>query len=305
MPRPFPVPLAVLDELRSAQLGVVTRAQLAALGIGPDKVRHELAARRWQKGPHGVVVLHAGPLTHEQTLWAAVLSQTGPAGLAGLSAAVSQGLSWTPPAQIEVVVDSRTRPLATPGVRIHVSRRFSAGDLHPTRSPAMLRLERSVVDAAAWSRSSRTACGLLAAAVQQRLTTADKLSDELRDAGPVRHSRLLSLCLGDIAGGAQSFAEIDFGRIAVSAGIPPPLRQQRRRDAHGRVRWLDADFSRFLAEVDGALHLREASYWDDMSRQNDLAISTDRHILRFSTLALRIDRPTVRRQLRAAWDRWG
>ena len=73
----------------------------------------------------------------------------------------------------------------------------------------------------------------------------------------------------------------------------------------GRRRYIDVDYGGFDAEVDGALHLRPLSYWEDLSRQNDIVIEGGRPMLRFSSLALRIDVPTVHRQLRAAHARWG
>ncbi len=250
-------------------------------------------------------MLHSGPLSQQQQRWAAVLAQPSVAALAGETAAIAHGLTWSGGEDIHVVVPAGSHFPTLDGVVLHVSRRFSATDVHPVRTPPIVRVERALIDAAAWSPRARTACGFLAAGVQQRLTTAPRLIDELGLAGLVNHRKLLWHCLADIEGGAQSLAEIDMGKVAAGAGVPLPLRQAVRLDARGRRRYIDVDFGGFDAEVDGALHLRPLSYWEDMSRQNDIVIEGGRPMLRFSSLALRIDVPTVHRQLRAAHARWG
>jgi hypothetical protein len=305
VPRRHPVPPSALAALRADQDDVVRRSQLAALGIDADKVRHEVAAGRWQRYGSTVVVLHTGTLTQRQLHWAAVLAQPGRAALAGITAATTLGLQWTPTPDVHIVVPYGSRWPALDNVVCHISRRFSELDLHPVRTPPTVRIARALVDAASWTAAPRPAVGVLAAGVQQRLTTAERLRAELAGAGLVRHSHLLGQCLDDIEGGADSFAEIDLGRIAVAAGLPRPRRQSFRLDASGRRRFIDTEFACFDAEVDGALHLRPLSYWDDMSRQNDLVIAGGRPLLRFSTLALRIDVATVRRQLIDAHRRFG
>jgi hypothetical protein len=190
-------------------------------------------------------------------------------------------------------------------VRLHVSRRFGEDDLHPGRAIPTVRVERALVDAASWMASPRKACAVIAAGVQQRLTTASRLRPELAAACRARHHKLLTHVLADISGGAQSFGEIDFGRLVRRAGLPPPIRQAFRYDAAGRRRWLDADLDGFSVEIDGAVHLRPLRYWDDMARQNDLIIVTGKPVLRFSTVAIRIDENTVVAQLAAAARRFG
>ena len=122
---------------------------------------------------------------------------------------------------------------------------------------------------------------------------------------PARHHALLAHVLGDIAGGAHSFAEIDLGKLARKARLPAPRRQSFRVDQHGRRRWLDAEFEGFFVEVDGAVHLRPLSYWDDMERQNDLVIITGKPILRFASVAIRLFPEIVIAQLTAAHTRFG
>lgn len=187
-------------------------------------------------------------------------------------------------------------------VKVHESRRFSAADVRRAHGPPRTATSRSIIDAATWSGSARRACGLLCAAVQRRLTTPGRLSRELRDAGAIRHVAIMRAILGDISGGGHTLAEIDLAPLARQAGLPPPRRQALRREPGGRARYLDAEFDLpdgtvVAVEVDGAVHLQPAAWWDDMSRQNELVIG-GRLVLRYPSLTIRLEPHAVVDQLR-------
>jgi len=283
---------------------VLVRNQLSLAGYDRHAVASNIRAGRWQLATPNVVVLQNSPLTKRQREWVAILAQNAPAALAGLTAAAAHGLTGFETDVVHVVIPDNVRPKRLRGMRVHVSRRYDGFDIHETRSPPQVRVERALVDAAAWSSSPRRACGILAAGAQQHLTTARRLRSELATAGFVRHRKLMFAVLGDIEGGAQSLAEIDFYALARSAGIGPPVRQAVRVDSSGRRRYLDADFGGFSVEIDGAAHLLPLSYWSDMARQNDLVITSGRPILRFPTVSLRIDRASVVWQLADAARRF-
>ena len=293
-----------LGQLAEIQDEVVSRHQLRERGYDSDAVRAQLAARRWRAVGNNAVVLHNGPLTTRQRYWVAVLCNPGGA-LAGVSAAREQGLGWRDNGNIHITLPHGARRHQLPGVRIHVSRHLDDSDIHPGKRLPTMRIDRALTDAAAWTPLPRNACALLAAGVQQRITTAPRLRGELGRHAPARHHALLVHVLGDIEGGAHSFGEIDLGRLARRAGLDPPRRQAFRYDSAGRRRYLDADFDGFSVEVDGAVHLRPLRYWDDMERQNDLVIVTGKPILRFSTVAMRVIPDTVVAQLAAAGTRFG
>jgi hypothetical protein len=144
----------------------------------------------------------------------------------------------------------------------------------------------------------------LAAGVQQRLTTAQRLLTELESAGAIRYRRLLKRALIDIAGGAQAVSEIDFLRFCRRHGLPRPTLQVVRHDASGRRRYLDATLvgptgKVVRVEIDGSLHLLVRRYWDDMARGNELVIGGET-TLRFASVAIYGDDPLVLDQLRRA-----
>ena len=148
----------------------------------------------------------------------------------------------------------------------------------------------------------RPACGILAAAVQQRLVTADQLRVALAQAPRTRHRKFLCAAVDDIAQGSQSMSEIDFGRLCRRAGLPAPVRQAVQVEPGGRRRYLDAEWTRadgrrVVVEVDGALHLSPRRWWDDQLRQNELVIADD-IVLRFPSVLIRTDPDQVIGQLR-------
>ena len=160
-----------LRDLAARQHGVCTREQLSELGVDRRHVRAQRAARRWSLFTPDVVVLHTGPLTGRTRLWAVALA-CPPGGVLGSWTALELGglEGWRRDPE-HVVVARDQRPPVLPGVVVHESRRhFEADRTWLDRLPVH-RIERAAVDAAAWSRSARTAAGLLAAVVQQRLAT--------------------------------------------------------------------------------------------------------------------------------------
>jgi len=108
----------------------------------------------------------------------------------------------------------------------------------------------------------------------------------------------------DIAGGAQALSEIDFRGLCRRNRLPRPIQQRVRQEPSGRRRYLDASWRRadgrlVVVEVDGALHLNQARWWDDQLRQNELALA-DALVLRFPSVIVRAEEATVVRQLRRA-----
>lgn len=132
-------------------------------------------------------------------------------------------------------------------VRLHESRRHSASDLiRPDARPATHAVHRAAIDAAAWERSPRTAAGLLAATVQQRLTSPDALLGALDRAGRVRHRKLILATLRDIAGGSEALSEIDLLDLCRESG-PPCLDSRRRARTDDLMR--DAELARHESDA--------------------------------------------------------
>jgi very-short-patch-repair endonuclease len=142
---------------------------------------------------------------------------------------------------------------------------------------------------------------IVAAACQQRLVRPEEILSVLAVLPRVRRRRLLRSTLGDIAGGAAALSELDLLALCRRFRLPMPETQKCRRDADGRLRYLDAYWREWqvLVEVDGGHHMSAAEWSADMIRQNEIWIARDR-ILGFPAWLLRTDPEEVAKQLRAA-----
>ncbi|WP_407316852.1 hypothetical protein UQW22_10465 [Isoptericola halotolerans] len=179
-----------------------------------------------------------------------------------------------------------------PWLVVHESRRLCEEHVTTRAGLPVHTIARAAVDAAAWQRSWRTAAGLMAAVVQQRLASTDELFGMLDAVGKVRHRRTMRLALADIAGGADSLAEIDFVRLCRDAGLPEPSRQSVRTDARGRRRFLDVEWRlgggrRFVVEVDGVGHLERDRWYDDLLRDAEIGADAATVRIRLPAMAAR------------------
>lgn len=300
--------LGNLAALLTVQHGMVTRSQLRGEGVTWSAIRANLRARRWRVLNDQVICTHNGPYRPEQARWAVWLSAPFPCALCSLTAMELHGVRGFETDAIHIVVQRGARVLPTPGVAtvVHESRRFTAEDVCHRSSPPSTTLERAVMDAAVWSKDYQTATRIAVAPVQQRLTSAVRLADELALAGRVRYRRLLGAFLADIDGGAQALSEVAFLRWCRRHGFPRP-QLQVRLDARGRRRYLDAVFvgrddRRIVVEVDGGIHLTLRARWQDTVKDNDAALDGEL-TLRFPSVAIYSDDPRAITQLRRALQR--
>lgn len=283
---------------------MITRAQARSAGVQRWSIAHRVSTERWQELSPTVFCTTTGALTTEQRQWLAVLNASEGALLGGLTAAESAGLRNWARDEITVVVpycDGLPTPLE--GVAYIRSRRdlpnFRANGARPPR----LKIEPAVLLFAAADRSARTAQGVLAAAVQQQLTSAESLLEWVDRLAPLRRSATFRRALIEIGGGAQSLAEMDVARLCRTYGLAKPSRQVRRRDAEGRLRYTDCEWTlpdgrTLVLEVDGAFHMDVAHWEDDLARQRALT-APDRIIVRCTSRELRDEAGGVARDLRA------
>ncbi len=276
---------------------MVARRQLIEMRFDADRVRNQITAGRWVARSSCVVSVFTGPLGWNELLWLGVLHAGGSALVGGLTALERHGLKNWHRDEITVLVDDEVMLDPVEGITFVRTRR----PLHQMRDRAqelpICRVEPAALLYAGYVRSARTAQGLLAAVVQQRLSTPPGLRRELELMRPLRRAKTFRVALSEIEGGAQSMAEIDIGRMCRKFGFPPPRRQVRRKDSSGRMRFTDCEWLLpngivLVLEIDGGFHMDVEHWEDDLARQRRL-VGPDRVVVRCTARELRDEVETV------------
>lgn len=294
---------AILGELHrdASPASVVSRPELLAAGCTPAELEAQLAAHRWQRVGRAVV-LHNGAL-HRYERWHAARVNCGPrAVLTSFTALEGLGLIGWDRDDIHVLAPAGVcRPSGT-GLPIVLHRSSQVIDALTVMHTH--RLAPAAVIAASSFRNPRSAVGLLAATVQQRLADPLQLRDAIVAAPRTRHRAVLLRAVDDIAMGADALSEIDFVALCRRYRLPAPVQQSVRIDPAGRRRYLDAEWQladgrRVAAEIDGAVHLAPQRWFADQLRQNEITL-TGTAVLRFPSVVVRTEPRLVADQLRRA-----
>jgi hypothetical protein len=279
-----------LADLITRQSGMVARRQLLALGLDADRVRNQVAAGRWVSRSPRVLSTTTGELTWQQRCWLGVL-HAGPHSLVGsLTAAGLWGLErWTRP-HVTVFVDDELSVEPVPGIAFFRSRRPFQLLASSRAGLPLVRLEPAVLLFAAYEARPRAAHGVLAASVQQRLTTAAKLEEWIDLLRPLRRGRAFRRSLADIDSGAHSAAELAVRRMCRRHRLALPDRQRPRTDRAGRRRWTDCEWDLpgggvLILEVDGSFHL-EVDQWSADIRRARRLTTRDRIVVRCTSYEL-------------------
>ena len=282
-----------LDRLTAEQSGVVARRQLNELGFDWDAAQANIDARRWALRTPRVITTFTGVPTVEQRRWIGVLHAGPRSMLGGLTAAARHGLTGWERDEVTVLVDDELSFEPVAGVRFFRSRRPFGLLQSPRPGIPSARLEPAILLWAGYSAATRPAHAVLAAAVQQRLTTPVALVDWVDQLRPLRRGRPFKRTISDIDGGSHSAAELDVVRMCRRAGLSLPARQCPREDSAGRRRWTDCEWDLpdgrvLVLEVDGGLHLDVTQWGEDLKRTRRLVTPT-RTIVRCTAYELRME----------------
>lgn len=306
---------AALEWLTFEQAGVFTTRQAREL-FTEGAIRGLVRSGRWRSICRGVLLSGNGRLTRDQQLWVAVLACGPGAVLAGSTAAIEAGVRGLGERALQVVVPVdrragrsllRTLPIDMAAVVLHRTAILPQQHVQVGRPPRTT-LARALVDAAAWARTTDEAVTVLAAGCQQRRVLPAELRAVVDVLPRLRRRALVRQTLADIEGGAHALSEIDFMAVCRRYRLPLPNLQERRRDAAGRIRYLDAYWREFglHVEIDGAHHMDVRQWAEDMRRQNDIWVTGDR-VLRFPAWLVRSRPEEVAAAVRAALSAagWG
>lgn len=241
-----------LERALAMQDGVVSRAQLRALGVSNDRIRTWLA-HGWRRVVRGVYVNHSGELTLRQRLWVAVL--------ANWPAAVSHGSALPglrlpgPSGVIHVAVPSARKHRPVEGVVMHEMLAFDAR-VNWTASPPHVRAPHALLDVMRDRRLDDAGMvGLLCDAVRLDLVTPAEVLRAMESRCKVRGRLWLEGVLLDLVHGTDSVLEHQFlQHVERAHALPTPTRQRESIDAGtGRAIRRDAEWEEWgvVLELDG------------------------------------------------------
>ena len=271
---------------------MVSRSQLAEVGITRHDIRSEVRAERWLVLGSQTVGTSREPLDRLPELarcWAAVWETgIGIAAVDGVTALRQAGLVGYEEQSVHLSVVHRHDAAKLPGARIHKVIRRVPGEQVLSGLPRT-RAEVAAIRAAHWATSDRQAALILLMTVQQRLTTPRRLAEAQTVVRGRTRRAFVREVVRDIAFGVQSLGELDFARLCRVRGLPEPDRQVVRRGPRGRVyldvRWDDHDLT---VEIDGAQHRWGLAVTTDNLRQNAVVLGGDR-VLRIDVIGLRLE----------------
>ena len=139
---------AAIGARAAQQHGVVSRAQLAELGVSTDATRKRVSSGRWHRVHPGVFAIGHAPLTRDGHYMAAVLACGPGAALSHRSAADKLGLRFTHRSRIDII--SARRPgRRLKGIDAHTSRTLLRRDVKKVDRIPCTSVARTLLDLAA------------------------------------------------------------------------------------------------------------------------------------------------------------
>ena len=144
---PLPLDRAIAVCARR-QHGVISAAQLGALGVTPRAVSHRVAAGRLHRLHHGVYAVGHTVLTGHGRWMAAVLAAGPGATLSHASAAALWDLRRSAATIVDVSVPGRAGRIKRPGLRIHRPRTLRASEAGTREGIPVTTPARTILDLA-------------------------------------------------------------------------------------------------------------------------------------------------------------
>ncbi|PKH37576.1 hypothetical protein SAMN05192575_101573 [Nocardioides alpinus] len=273
------------------QSGVISRRQVADLGLEPHDLRRLVRRRDLTPLHPGVFVNHTGEPAWIQRAWAGVLAcasydsrrrDEAPrvdglgAALAAASAVrAADGPGRRDGSEAIVVAVARDRRVLAPA-GITVVRTFDLVDrVLWNVGPPRMKYDEAALDVALAMSGEMEAIGAIARAVQSRHTTAVRMQESLAGRARAPHRLFLESVLADVARGTCSVLEHAYlTRVERPHGLPSGRRQVRAGTISGVVYRDIAVGEQQLVELDGRLFHDTAEQRDrDFERDLDAAVA--------------------------------
>ncbi len=252
---------AILGIARRQQRNV-TYAQLRALGLTQEAIRHRLRKQSLHREHTGVYAVGTPATTPLERAAAAVLACGDGAALSHESALTLWGLikSWSTPLHVTVPADRRPA-----GITVHRSRTLTRADIRTHFGIRVTSLARALLDSApTLTRLTR----LVNEALRSPYMTARQLADVVDRFPTHRGARLLKPFVTTPTGPTRSEFEDRFLHFCERHSLPTPL---INTIVYGYE--VDALFpaARVIVELDGwEFHSDRAAFERDRNRDADL-----------------------------------
>ena len=242
------VPYQIDSELRpewprlmAEQRGLITTAQLAALGVTPDAIEASVDAGRWQHVAPRVYATFTGPPPRSALIMAALL-YAGPAALLShRTAAEEWGMLDPTDGPIHVTVPYSCSAISQPPwLVVHRSRAFA----HITVCTEPPRVSRAdtAVDLAVAEPTARLAMRRLVAVATGSRIPVTELRRRIEERRPRRYRSAINNALRLMAEGVCSALEELFAvDVEIAHALPTACRQVPFR-VDGRTLWEDATY---------------------------------------------------------------
>jgi very-short-patch-repair endonuclease len=284
-----------LAALAARQHGVVSRAQLLALGFSKDAIRRRVERKHLLRLYRGVYAVGHLGLTVDSRRMAAVLACGRRALLSHRAAGALQALLPSSP-QFDVTVPgggSRSRA----GIVVHRSRWIHDEDRDEVRGIPVTTVARTIVDLADVLDEERLAKAIKEAEIRRSfdLVAIERVLDRVAGrAGRHRLTKVLAAYRPD-PHFTRSEAERRFLELCARHGLPPPAMNRWVGGHEVDAYWEDVDV---VVELDGAAtHDTRQAFQRDRERDRALATQGVR-VVRVTWLDL-CGEPRLAAELRA------
>jgi hypothetical protein len=280
-------PDLALARVAARQHGLITLAQLEALGLTRSAVANRVVAGRLHRVHRGVYAVGHCALSQAGCWMAAVLACGPSAALSHLPAAALWQIWRRRTTGTDVSVPRQQRP--KPGIRVHVCRRLDPRDVTRRDGIPTTTVARTLVDLADVLSAEQLANVIHEAAFRDRFDP-DRTRAAIERANGRRNLTVLERALALNAlgsAGTKSALEDRFLQIIRAAGRPDPVPNAAVQTHSGPI---EVDFlwpdQRLCVEIDGPGHDRPRTNAED--RRRDRALRAAGHeVLRFAGAEIR------------------
>jgi very-short-patch-repair endonuclease/predicted transcriptional regulator of viral defense system len=287
---------AAIATLAARQHGVISRAQLTALGLGAGAIKHRIGLGRLHPLYRGIYAVGHRSLTREAGWMAAVLAARPDSVLSHLSAAGLWGVRDSRRAVVEVTAPRKLRARA--GIEVHRVV-LAADEVTVERGIPVTTPARTLFDLAAVVSLDQLEHAFNEAEYR-RLTSPVSLDGLLARYPGRRGTKALRRVLQNHRENGETRTRSDLERALISLvdahGLPRPKINPLTN--HGELDAMRPD-QRLIVECDGfAAHGTRKAFEDDRARDRALVVAGWR-VIRLTWRQLTTEPDTIAEQLRS------